>query len=233
MAAEVHVIGDFGTVNLPGVPHGEPLVGDLLLPAVADLLVEDAEFIADSVADGGNPERGQGIEETGRQPPEAAVAEPRLLLVVEEGFQVETELGDRLLHLPGDAEVEQGVPQVGAGEEFGGEVGDDLGLAPAGRDGPDPVFEQPVPHRVGQGRVPVVGRGMGGRPALHVVQVFDDGPGDRGGGRTGADILADRASASAASGDFSFIGQSCSNRFLAGGPDKPCVRFRPSWFRSG
>jgi hypothetical protein len=43
--------GDVGFGDLPRVSAGQPVVGLLELPAVVDLLVEDPEFVADTVAD--------------------------------------------------------------------------------------------------------------------------------------------------------------------------------------
>ena len=54
VALPAHPIGDLGPADLPGVAQAQPLVRHLHLPAVPDLLVEDAEFVADAVADGRN-----------------------------------------------------------------------------------------------------------------------------------------------------------------------------------
>ena len=64
--AEAHVPADLGPHDLPGVALLEPLVRGLDLPTVADLLVEDPELVADSVADGRNLERRERIEIAGR-----------------------------------------------------------------------------------------------------------------------------------------------------------------------
>ena len=39
----------------------QPLVGDFVLPAVADDLIENSEFVADAIADGWNFDRGERI----------------------------------------------------------------------------------------------------------------------------------------------------------------------------
>ena len=88
VAAPVDVIGDIGLGDLPGVAVAQPLVGDLRLPAVADLLVEDAELVADAVADGRALQRRQRVEIAGGQPAQAAVAQPRLLLAGQDLIEV-------------------------------------------------------------------------------------------------------------------------------------------------
>src|SRR5271157_4821874 len=49
--------------NLPGISQTQPLVRGLDLPSVADHLIEDAVFVADSVTNSGNVEGGQRIHE--------------------------------------------------------------------------------------------------------------------------------------------------------------------------
>jgi hypothetical protein len=66
-------------------------VSVLHLPAVDDDLVEDAELVADAVADGRDLQRGQRVHVAGGQPAEAAVAETRLLLVLEQLVEIEVE----------------------------------------------------------------------------------------------------------------------------------------------
>ena len=64
-----------------GIAVAQPLVGLLDLPAVDDLLLEDAELVADAVAQRRHFERGQRIDEAGREAAEAAVAQARLVFV--------------------------------------------------------------------------------------------------------------------------------------------------------
>ena len=51
VAAPVDRVMHVGLGDLPRVSVGQPVVGLLDLPAVVDLLVEDAELVADAVAD--------------------------------------------------------------------------------------------------------------------------------------------------------------------------------------
>ena len=118
-AAEAHEAGLIRMGDLPGPAGLEPLVGDLHLPAVADQLVEDAEFVADAVAGGRDLQRGHRFEEAGRQPPQAAVAQARLLLHIEDLLDVvDPEAAQRLGRLLLDAQHQQVVAQLRADQEL-------------------------------------------------------------------------------------------------------------------
>src|SRR6266511_3118897 len=91
-ASESDVDRDFGARDLPRIAEAKPLVRDLHLPAIADLLVEDPELVADAVADRRDLKRCERIEVAGRKPPEATVAEARLFFLVEDSLEIETEL---------------------------------------------------------------------------------------------------------------------------------------------
>ena len=80
--------------DLPGIAEAQPVVGALLLPAIDDLLVEDAELVADAVAHRGNLERRQRIDEAGSEPPEAAIAQARLLLELQQLVEIQPEFAD-------------------------------------------------------------------------------------------------------------------------------------------
>src|SRR3990172_3714828 len=72
---EADVERDLRPGDLPGVSQSEPLVGHLHLPAVAYLLVEDAELVPDPVSDGRNRKRRQRVHEAGGEPAQTAVSE--------------------------------------------------------------------------------------------------------------------------------------------------------------
>jgi hypothetical protein len=84
MAAELHIESDFRTYDLPGIAEVQPLVRQLNLPPVPDHLIEDAELVSDAVADGRNVQRRQRVHVTGSEPPQAAIAQAGLLLLVDE-----------------------------------------------------------------------------------------------------------------------------------------------------
>jgi hypothetical protein len=112
--------------QLPRVAVFQPGVGDLNLPPVPNVLLEDAVLVADAVADGGNFERGERIHITRRQPAKAAVAQPRLLLGVEDRVQIQPQRRDGLADAVPQFQIEDVVGEVRSHEELGGEVGDRL-----------------------------------------------------------------------------------------------------------
>ena len=79
-----------------------------------DLLVEDAELVADAVGHGGTFQGRQRIEVAGRQATQAAVAETGFLLAGEHGVEILAELCQRSAGLVLDLQVEQVVAQVRA-----------------------------------------------------------------------------------------------------------------------
>lgn len=174
--AELHVEPHFAAPDLPRIAVAQPRVGHLHLPAVPDGLIEDAEFIADAVADGRDLQGGQRIHETGGQPPESAVAETGFLLLGQQLLQVEPEFLGRPLRFLPDAHVDQVVAEMGTQQEFGGQVAHRAGAhASIGRPGPRPMVQQPVANAVGQGAILVVeGQGVQ-KMAQDVVQIVPEG----------------------------------------------------------
>ena len=189
MAAEFDFEGVFGALQRPGIAETEPLVGGFHLPAVANLLIEDAVLVANAIADGGNVERGEGIHEAGGETAESAVAQARLFFLLDERLEIEAQLAHGLLGFVVDAEVDEIVGEVRAGEELGGEVADDADvLGPVVEDGLNPALDQAVADGVRERHVEVVDGGPLARPALHEEEVVEEGVRqgmDAGGGPQG------------------------------------------------
>ena len=165
VAAEAHAHGDLRARDLPGVPEGQPLVRLLDLPAVVDELVEDAELVADAVAERRDLQRGERVHVAGGQTPEAPVAEARLLLLGEDLVEVVAELGHGLPGLVLEAEVQQGVPEVGPEQELGGEVADGAArLLVVGLARRHPPVHHPPARDERQGDVEVVAGRPSGEP---------------------------------------------------------------------
>ncbi len=112
----------FGARDFPRIAEAQPLVRLLHLPAVDDLLLEDAELVADAVADRRNLERRERIEETRGETAEAAVAEAGLVFAGEQLIEVQADLGDRRAHVVVHAEVHEVVAEVRPHQELGGEI---------------------------------------------------------------------------------------------------------------
>ncbi len=142
-----------------------------------DLLVEDAELVADAVTDGRALEGGQRVEITRGEPAKAAVAQPRFLLAGQHLVEVQADDFEsgagRLL----DPEVQQVAAELGAHQELGREIARDLPAEVERR----PRRRRPVvQHAVADGQrscpVEMLRREHGGRAADRVAQVVDDAP---------------------------------------------------------
>ena len=141
-----------GAGDQPGVALVLPVVGELQLLAVHDALLEDAQLIADRVAEGGNLQGGQAVQVAGGQAAQAAVAQSRVGLHVEDVGGLEAQLLDGRPHGLDDAQVVGVLHQAPAHEELQGHIVDlpllllaDLG---AGFHG---VGAHPVPEDHGAG----------------------------------------------------------------------------------
>src|SRR5262245_28055539 len=95
-------------------------------------LVEDAELVANPVADGGDVKRRQRVHVARRQTAESTVAQTRLLLLFQNGAEVLPETRQGFLRRFPHTEIDQAVAEVRSGQEFSREVGNDLGRIMAG-----------------------------------------------------------------------------------------------------
>ena len=186
VAAEADLDRHLGVGELPGVAAPEPVVGLFDLPAVLEGLAEDAELVADAVADGGDAEGGEGVEVAGGQPPEAAVAEAGLGLQGAQLVEAEAEVGEGLAGEVFGVGVEQVVVELAADQVLGREVADESGLAiDAGVEGIEPALDQAVADGVGQGEVRLARGGEGEVGADAVVEVLEELAAEGGDGRGG------------------------------------------------
>jgi hypothetical protein len=108
---------------LPKLSHSS---GIFLLPALRDDLAEQAEIVADAVADGGNRQRRHALHEARREPPEAAIAERRVRLAFAQIGQVDAEIAERGLEHRQQAHIVQRVGEQAADQKFEREVIDPL-----------------------------------------------------------------------------------------------------------
>jgi hypothetical protein len=180
-AAEADAIGPLGPLDVPRIGLLEPSVGLLHLPAVGDLLAEHAVFVADAVADAGQPEAGGGVEEAGREPPEPAVAECRAGLERHQLVETDPVPIQRLAAFVHQPRRHQGILQFPCQQKLHRQIGhllealllnDAVGLVPAPHQtvanrqggGPEPVARcrfvrrhperqrEALPHGIGQCR---------------------------------------------------------------------------------
>ena len=98
MAAELHPVHHLGAGKFPWVALGQPVIGNFDLPTVHNGLAEHAVVVADAVAKAWNIERGHGVQKTGRQPPQAAVAQSRIRLQLTDGRHIHAKVQQRLPH---------------------------------------------------------------------------------------------------------------------------------------
>ena len=117
-AAEMHVIDHFRPLEFPGVAEAQPFVGIFLLPALRDDLAEQAEIVADAVADGGDRERRHALHEARRQPSEAAIAERGIRLAFAQIRKADAEIAERGLEHRQQPHIVQRVGEQPADQEF-------------------------------------------------------------------------------------------------------------------
>ncbi len=96
-AAEMHMVDDLRPLEFPGVAEAQPFVGIFALPAVRDDLAEQAEIVADAVAERGDRQRRHAFHETGREAPETAIAERRIRFAFAQIRQLNAEIAERCL----------------------------------------------------------------------------------------------------------------------------------------
>src|SRR5215469_8023314 len=75
VAPETNSYDGFRTPNLPRVPVAQPLIGDFDLPPVTNLLIENPEFVPDTVANGWNTQCSHGVEIACSKAAQSAVSE--------------------------------------------------------------------------------------------------------------------------------------------------------------
>ncbi len=119
-----------GPLDRPGRREREPVVRLLRLLAVLDLLAEQAVLVVDAVAVAGHVERGQRIEEAGREPAQPAVAERGVALALFHVGEVGPEVSQRVPAQVVEAEVAQVVGEGPTEQVLDGEVVHVLGVRP-------------------------------------------------------------------------------------------------------
>ena len=91
LAAEVDLLRLLRLGHEPRIAQILPVIGQLHLLAVHDLLLEDTQLVADGVAGGGDLQRGHAVQIAGRQTAQTAVAETGIRLHVEDVRRLEAQ----------------------------------------------------------------------------------------------------------------------------------------------
>ena len=94
-SAKPHLIARIVTFKLPRVAVFQPVVRGLFLTSVHDVLLEHPVVVANAVATPRQSQRRQRVEEAGGKSPQATVTEPRVVLFVNQLFQVQPHLFQR------------------------------------------------------------------------------------------------------------------------------------------
>ncbi len=175
-AAKLDVLGLVGPGHFPHVAAFQPVIGHFHLIAVHDLLAEQAVFIADGTAHGGQLQGGKGIQEAGGQAAQTAVAQAGLGLDFKNRVPVDAQVlqgGQVVLFVD---QVHHIVVQRATHQEFGAEIIDLLRpLALASAPGSGTALHHLVPHGLGQGQIQLLGRGVGQIAAEIIAQFGQDG----------------------------------------------------------
>ena len=117
-SAKAHFVTRIMPFKFPRVAVLEPVIRRLFLPAVNDVLLKHPVVIADTVTTARQAQRRQRVEETGGQAPKTAIAQPRVILFVNQLFKVQPHLFQRAVHIFVDAQRQQGVRKRTANQKF-------------------------------------------------------------------------------------------------------------------
>ncbi len=156
-AAEMHVVDHLRPLEFPGVAEAQPFVGIFLLPALRDDLAEQAEIVADAVADGGNRKRRHALHEARRKPSKTAIAERRIRLAFAQIRKVNAEIAKGCLEHRQQPHIVQRVGEKAADQKFQAEIVDPFAAGVVALlFGREPVVHDAVAQRQRCRLVPVV-----------------------------------------------------------------------------
>ena len=124
-----------GLIRVALQPHltaGQPVVGTLLLPAVHDLLLEDAVLVQDGVAGAADAGGGHAVQIAGSQTAQTAVAQTCIRLFLKDAVNADISVGQGLFCHLVQTQVQQAGLQAAAHQELHAQV---IHLLGAGADG--------------------------------------------------------------------------------------------------
>ena len=182
-AIDQHGHGVLGAHHLPRVAELQPVVRALLLPAVLELLAEQAVLVAEAVAVAGILHGGQRIEEAGGQAAQAAVAQAGVRLLAQQSVEVDLQVLQGGPGGLGDAQGGDVVLQQAAQQELHGDVVEALDVVVhIGALGGDHAVHGQLAHGQGEADLLVVIGGAAPVFATGVGQVVDHTLADGAGG---------------------------------------------------
>ena len=118
VTAQLDLEGILRPGNLPGVAQLQPVVGPFDLPAILQLLIEDAKLITNTVTDRRNLGGRQGVHITGGQPPQSTITQTRFFLLLEQLIDIDIKPCEGLLNGIAETQVDHVVREMGAGQVF-------------------------------------------------------------------------------------------------------------------
>eukprot|EP00128_Syssomonas_multiformis_P015811 Colp12_sorted_trinity150504_noHs@1565 len=168
VAIEQHRGGILRTSDFPRVAVAEPVVGDLDLLAVTNLLLENTILITETVAISGQGKGRHGVKEARSKTAKTTVAETSVLLNAFKSLNIKTKLVHGLLALIAHTEVNHGVGESTTHVVFKRQVVNTLGiLLVVGLLGTDPLANKTVTNSVCKGHEVVM---LGGH-----ISILDEG----------------------------------------------------------
>ena len=176
VAAETDQLCIIGVLHLEGIAVLEPVIGNLDLEAVIDLLLEHTVLVADSAADRRITERRERIEEARGQTSETAVAERCIGLFVLYGIKVKAVLVEHFGHNLVSLHVNEDIAQGTSHQELHGHVVNSLCLLLAhSLMGSNPVIDDVFLHGVADALEHLLLRSVRGLLAEQCHEVIFDG----------------------------------------------------------
>ena len=131
-AFKAYIYGKLRLWHEPYASAGEPVIGELSLPAFLQLLLEDTVFIADGVTHSREALCSKSVQIAGSKSAQTAVSKTCIRLVIEHLVEVDGILFQHLSDAVGNIQIVQTGLERAAHEEFHGEI---VYLFPADRVG--------------------------------------------------------------------------------------------------
>ena len=120
----MHMVDHGRPLEFPGVAEAQPFVRIFLLPALRDDLAEQAEIVADAIADGGNRQRRHALHEARREPSQPTIAERGVRFAFAQIRQGDAEIAKCGLEHREQTHIVQGVGKQPADQELQAQIVD-------------------------------------------------------------------------------------------------------------
>ena len=122
LAVKAHFHSLIGVALQPDLTAGQPVVGTLLLPAVHDLLLEDAVLVQDGVAGAADAGGGHAVQIAGSQTAQTAVAQTCIRLFLKDAVNADISVGQGLFCHLVQTQVQQAGLQAAAHQELHAQI---------------------------------------------------------------------------------------------------------------